>query len=255
MQKLVSIIMPCFNSEKFISEAVNSVQKQTFKNWELIIIDDFSNDYSTEIINKFTIEDKRIKLYKLHENSGAGVARNFGLSKANGQFIAFLDADDLWKSEKLQTQLAFMHENNLPFTFSFYETMNENGDLSGKIITAPTHLKYIHLFFCNFVGNLTGIYSTEYFGKIPINFSKKRQDWMLWLTILKQIKVAQPVLESLAYYRIRESSLSSSKMNLLKHNYKVYRYFHQLNLLFASLCMVGFLFTQIFIKRFFVKNA
>ena len=245
--------MPCFNSEKFISEAILSVQNQTFINWELIIIDDCSTDKSIEIINIFSNEDERIKLFELPINSGTGVTRNFGVENSNGKFIAFLDSDDIWKPEKLEKQLEFMEAFNVPFTFSFYETMNENGELTGKTIKSPKHLKYYQLFFCNFIGNLTGIYSVDFFGKIPIDSSKKRQDWMLWLSILKQIRTAKLIKESLAYYRIRESSLSASKVNLLKHNFGVYRNFHQFNLIVSIFCMVGFLFTQLFIKRFYSR--
>ena len=255
MQKLVSIITPSFNSEKFIEQTIQSVLYQTYVNWELILVDDFSTDDTFAIAQKFAKNDLRIKCFQLSKNSGAGIARNFGLSKSTGQYIAFLDADDLWKPEKLEKQVAFMHTHNLPFTFSFYETISENGTKTGKTITAPKHLKYYQLFFCNFVGNLTGIYAVDYFGKIPINSSKKRQDWMLWLTILQNIKTAHPVPESLAYYRIRGTSLSSSKINLLKHNFNVYRNFHQFNVVFASVCMIGFLFTQLVIKPFFIKKS
>ncbi len=248
MQKLVSIITPCFNSEKYIEQTIQSVLIQTYEDWELILIDDFSSDETYKIAQKYAAIDQRIRCFQLTKNGGAGIARNYGLSKATGKFIAFLDADDLWKPEKLQKQVTFMDVNNLLFTFSFYETMNEKGQLTGKMITAPKHLKYHQLFFCNFIGNLTAIYDVDFFAKILINTSKKRQDWMLWLTILKQIKTAQPTPESLAYYRIRKASLSSSKIDLLKHNFRVYKNFHQFNIVKSFFCMVGFLFTQLLIK-------
>ena len=128
MQPLVSIITPSFNSEKFISATLQSVQNQTHKNWEMIIVDDCSQDKTVAIIESFIENDPRIQLYKLEENSGAGIARNTAIKTAKGDYIAFLDADDLWKPEKLQKQLVFMQTNNLPFTFSFYDWIDKQGN-------------------------------------------------------------------------------------------------------------------------------
>ena len=110
------------------------------------------------------------------------------------------------------------------------------------------------MFFCNYVRNLTGIYDANYFQKIEISSIRKRQDWMLWLTILRKIKVAYPIPESLAFYRIRDNSISASKINLLKHNFTVYRTFHGINVLVSLFCMVGFLFTQLLIKPRYIKS-
>ena len=251
---LVSIITPCFNSEKFIAKTIQSVQNQTYTNWEMIIVDDASTDNTVSIISKFARNDKRIKIFKLDKNSGTGIARNTALNSSFGKYIAFLDADDLWKSEKLEKQVHFLQKNNLPFTFSFYDCINEEGKSLNKKIEAPKKLTYKQLFFCNYVGNLTGIYDVEYFGKIEISSIRKRQDWMLWLTILKKIKVAHPIPESLAYYRIRKNSISASKFNLLKHNFAVYRTFHGFNLFISLFYMIGFLFTQLLIKPSYIKS-
>ena len=255
MDELVSIITPSFNSEKFISETILSVQKQSYTNWEMIIVDDFSTDKTVRIIQEFILKDNRIKLFEFEKNFGTGVARNFGLNKSKGRYIAFLDADDLWKQEKLKIQIAFLKTNHQFFTFSFYDCMDENGNSLYKTITAPKNLTYSQLFFCNFIGNLTGIYDANYFGKIPIPSIRKRQDWMLWLTILKKIKTAKPIPESLAIYRIRKDSISASKIDLLKHNFLVYRQFHQFNIVFSIFCMMLFLVIQLLVKPFFVKRT
>jgi teichuronic acid biosynthesis glycosyltransferase TuaG len=250
----VSIITPSYNSEKFISETIQSVQNQTHQNWEMIIIDDCSQDKTAEIIERFIKNDYRIQLHKLDKNSGAGIARNTAIQLAKGDYIAFLDADDLWKPEKLEQQLAFMKSNNMPFTFSFYDWIDESGNSLKKRIEAPKTLSYKQLFYCNYIGNLTGIYDVKFFGKIPISSIRKRQDWIMWITILKKIKTAQPVPESLAFYRIRENSISASKLDLIKHNFLVYRQFHKLNFINAVFCMIGFLFTQLVIKPRFNKK-
>jgi teichuronic acid biosynthesis glycosyltransferase TuaG len=251
---LVSIIIPTFNSEKFITETIQSVQNQTYRNWEIILIDDCSSDKTVALILEIAITDNRIQFFQLAENSGTGVARNLGVSKAIGRYISFLDADDLWKPEKLQKQIGFLTTNKLPFTFSFYDCIDEEGKLLNKRVEAPLNLSYRQLFFCNYVGNLTGIYDVDYFGKITISSIRKRQDWMLWLTILKKIKVAKPVAESLTFYRIRENSISTSKFDLIKYNFAVYRRFHRFNLPLALLYMAGFLFTQLAIKPNYVKK-
>lgn len=250
---LVSIITPSFNSEKFISDTIQSVQNQTYQNWEMIIVDDGSTDNTVSIIEEF-LHDNRIQLHQLDQNSGTGIARNTAISLAKGRYIAFLDSDDLWKPEKLQKQVEFMISKDQPFTFSYYECINEEGKALGKIIQAPKTLTYRQLFWSNWVGNLTGIYDANFFGKIAISSVRKRQDWMMWLTILKKIKTAEPIPESLAIYRVRENSISASKTELLRHNYKVYRYFHHKSIIGAVMCMIGFLFTHFFIKPKYVKK-
>ena len=245
---LVSIITPCFNSEKYISETVQSILHQTYENWELILVDDGSKDETFAILSKFASQDIRVKTFQLEKNSGAGVARNFGIQQASGNYIAFLDADDLWKPEKLEKQLTFMESQNIPFTFSFYETIDEVGNLRNETITTPSKITYKQLYYCNWIGNLTGIYSVDFFGKIPISAIKKRQDWMLWLQIVKQIQIAIPVPESLAYYRVRQDSISASKWKLIKYNFKVYKDFHKRNFLMACFDTMQFLYIQLVIK-------
>lgn len=251
---LVSIITPSFNSEKFITETIRSVQNQTHQNWEMIIVDDCSTDRTMSIIEQFVSNDNRIRSFQLDKNSGAGIARETALSKAQGDYIAFLDADDLWRPLKLEKQLQFLKENKVSFTFSFYDCIDEEGEPLNKRVEAPRNLSYCQLFFCNYVGNLTGIYESNYFGKIAISSTRKRQDWMMWLTILKKIKRAKPVPESLAFYRIRDNSLSASKVDLVKHNFAVYRSFHGYNYVSSLFIMIGFLFTQLIIKPCYIKK-
>ncbi|SHG51952.1 glycosyltransferase family 2 protein [Flavobacterium defluvii] len=255
MNDLVSILTPTYNTEKFIRATIESVQNQTYQNWEMILVDDASTDKTVSIIEEFVQNDTRIKLFKLSKNSGNGVARNEALEKASGKYIAYLDADDLWSSTKLEKQLQFLKTNNLTFTFSYYDSIDEEGNNLNRRVEAPQPLTYKQLFFCNYVGNLTAIYDAEYFGKIKLESSEKRQDWRIWLTILKQIKSAEAVPESLAFYRIRKNSISSSKFNLIKHNFGVYRDFHGFNFVFSVLLMIRFLFTQLVIKQKYIKKV
>lgn len=254
MSELVSIITPTFNAEKYIRDTLQSVLDQSYQNWEMILIDDASTDQTVKIINDFAEKDIRFKLLKLSKNSGNGFARNAALEKATGKYIAFLDADDLWFPLKLEKQIQFLNANNSPFTFSFYDCIDEGGNSLNRRVEAPINLTYEELFFCNYVGNLTAIYDADYFGKITLEATQKRQDWRLWLTILKQIQSAKPVPEPLAFYRIRKDSVSSSKFKLIKHNFSVYREFHGFNFVFSVLLMVRFLFTQLIIKPRYIKK-
>lgn len=254
MSELVSIITPTFNAEKYIRSTLQSVLNQSYQNWEMILVDDASTDRTVSIIEESAQKDNRIKLFKLSENSGNGFARNVALEKSAGKYIAYLDADDLWFPEKLEKQIKFLKTNKLPFTFSFYDCIDEEGNDLNRRVEAPLNLTYNQLFFCNYVGNLTAIYDVDYFGKITLQASQKRQDWRLWLTILKEIKTTKPVPEPLAFYRIRKDSISSSKFKLIKHNFGVYREFHGYNFVFSVLLMVRFLFTQLIIKPHYIEK-
>ncbi|TYB33573.1 MAG: glycosyltransferase family 2 protein [Flexistipes sinusarabici] len=223
MNELVSVITPSYNSAKFISQTIESVLAQTYENWEMIIVDDASPDNSNDIIENYCEKDSRIKLIKLERNSGPAVARNRAIEKAKGRYMAFLDADDLWKPEKLEKQLVFMYDNGCSFSYSFYETMNEEGKRLYKIIRPPVKLSYNDMLKSNYIGCLTVIYDTEKLGKMYMPLIKKRQDYGLWLNILKKIDYAFCAPEVLAIYRVRESSISINKFTLLKYNWKLFR--------------------------------
>lgn len=238
------------NSENFISETINSVVNQTYNNWELILIDDFSNDKTINIVNSFILQNNKIKLFKNKTNLGAAASRNKGIEVANGSFIAFLDADDLWKPNKLETQLLFMKNKDCDICFSSYDLINEKGENLNKRVKALKTISYRKLLKSNYIGNLTGIYNTEVLGKIKSPNLQKRQDWLLWLTALKKSdKSALGVQESLAYYRVRNNSMSSNKFKLIKHNYWVYKR----GLAFSTLKSIFYML--IFLKEhFFVKS-
>lgn len=239
-----------FNSETFISETINSIINQTYKNWELILVDDYSIDNTLEIAQSFQGKYPNISIIKNQTNLGAAMSRNQGILKAKGEFIAFLDADDLWKPEKLERQLAFMKDENCDVCYSSYELINEQGLSLKKTIKALPSLSYQKLLKSNYVGNLTGIYHAEVLGKITTPNLRKRQDWILWLAAVKKSgKPAKGIPESLAYYRVRKDSMSSNKINLLKHNYWVYKK----GLGFSTVKSVYYLI-QFLIEHFFVKS-
>ena len=203
---LVSIITPSYNCARFISETIDSIRNQTYQNWELLITDDCSTDDTCKIIENFSGKDGRIKLFKLSENSGAGVARNNSIKEASGKFIAFCDSDDKWKPEKLQVQLDFMHDNNTDVCYSSYLTCDEAGNNTG-IVVCPSKVKYKDILFDDSMGCLTCIYNAGKIGKVYMPDIRKRQDWAMKIILLKKSRIALGVKDTLAYYRIRSGSL------------------------------------------------
>lgn len=246
---LVSVIMPAYNASAFIAESIRSVQQQTNPNWELVVIDDASVDNTPEIVEFLKAEDERIKLHRLPANQGAGFARNIGIKAATGEFICFLDADDLWKPHKLEAQLKLMQEQQVDVCYSSYELINEEGRSLGKKIRALKYLSFYKLKKANYVGNLTGIYSAGKLGKIYCPLIRKRQDWGLWLLAVEKAGYARGIQEPLALYRERKNSISGNKLEMLQYNYQVYRkvlgYTPQKSLFW----MVLFLWEQLVVKR------
>jgi glycosyltransferase involved in cell wall biosynthesis len=245
----VSIITPVFNSEKFIAKTIESAIAQSYTNWEMILVDDASSDSSVDIIKLFQDTNSQIKLYQLEQNSGAAVARNKATELATGDYIAFLDADDLWKPNKLKAQIELMQTQDIEVCFSSYELMNEDGESLNKIVTALPVLNYQKLLKSNYIGNLTGIYNAKTLGKIFVTNLKKRQDWLLWLIALQRSnKPAMSINAPLAKYRVRENSISSNKLNLVKYNYWVYKKGLGFSTIKSTIKMLIFLKEHFFIK-------
>ncbi|MCH2193806.1 glycosyltransferase family 2 protein [Kordia sp.] len=245
---LVSVITPTYNAEAFISETIDSVRAQNYANWEMILVDDASSDTTVEVLNTYAALDNRIKVHTLKTNSGAAIARNTAIKNASGSYIAFLDADDLWKPEKLTKQIAFMQEKDIAVSFSSYELMDEQGNSLGKMIKALPKVDFSKMVKSNYVGNLTGIYDAEKLGKVYMPNIRKRQDWALWLTLIKKVGFAYSLEEPLARYRIRENSISSNKLNLLKYNYTIYRKALKFGAFKSILYLIRFLIEHFFIK-------
>lgn len=223
------MVVPSFNSSNYIEETLQSIQSQTISNWEAIVVDDCSSDGSVDIIKLFVKEDSRIKLKVMGENSGAAVCRNTAIRAAKGRYIAFLDSDDLWKSDKLERQLGFMRENDIAFSFSAYEKIDENGKSIGHV-GVPEKVTYNDLLKVCSVGCLTAMYDTAKLGKVYMPLIRKRQDLGLWLSILKRIPYAYGINETLAQYRVRSDSISANKLDAAKYTWSLYRQVERLNL-------------------------
>lgn len=238
-----------FNVEVFISETINSVLNQTYKNWELLLIDDCSSDKTLEIVSSFISENANIRLLKNTNNLGAAISRNKGIEASKGDYIAFLDADDIWKPEKLEKQLAFMRTEDCDVSYSSYELINEKGAPLNKEVKALTQLSYSKLLKSNYIGNLTGMYNAKVLGEIKAFNLSKRQDWLLWLAAIKKSgKPAKGIPESLAYYRVHKNGMSSNKFRLVKHNYWVYKKGLGFSVLKSIYYMLVFLKEHFFVK-------
>jgi teichuronic acid biosynthesis glycosyltransferase TuaG len=237
---LVSIITPVYNAEKFIKETIYSVLNQTYSNWEMILINDKSPDSSKEIILSFAEEDNRIRLIDLPENSGAAIARNTGINMAQGEYIAFLDSDDLWHPQKLEKQIEYMIENDYAFSFTSYELMDEDGAMTGKIVEAPQKMDYHDLLKNTIIGCLTVVLNKSKIGEFQMVNIRTRQDFVLWLDILKRGHSAYGLNEPLAYYRNVEGSISNNKIKAAKRNWKVYREIEKLSFAYSIWCFLHY---------------
>ncbi len=221
MDDLVSIIMPSYNTDRFIQETIECVLSQTYSNWELIIVDDCSSDKTKELLSK--IIDSRIKVIYNEKNSGAAVSRNKALAVAKGRYIAFLDSDDLWHSDKLQKQVEFMRDNGYHFSYTKYEEISEAGEPLNIFISGPKCItRHKMLNYC-WMGCLTVMYDADYVGTIQIKDVKKNNDYAMWLKVSEKTN-CYLLDENLAKYRIRQGSISrQSKLKLIKHHYLLFR--------------------------------
>ena len=230
MSELISIITPTYNCANFIGETIDSVLAQTYSNWEMIIVDDCSTDNTEEIVNNYSNSDKRIKYYKLDNNSGAAVSRTKAMELANGQYMAFLDSDDLRYPNKLEYQINYMKKNNYAFTCTKYEQINEKSKLLDKVIMVVPKTNYNRLLLDCPVGNSTVMYDVTKMGKFKVPNIRKRNDDALWLQMLKKEKYIYGIDEVLMKYRIRSNSISSNKFKLIGYHWYLYRNIEHLNI-------------------------
>ncbi len=220
MSDLVSIIMPSYNTAKYISDSIKSVQAQTYENWELIIVDDCSTDNSIDLIRSFN--ESRIKLLQNEKNSGAAISRNYALREAKGKWIAFLDSDDTWVPEKLEKQIKFMVDNNYAFTFTDYRIC-ENGKWMPYINTGPNVVTKRKMYDYCYFSTITVMYDREKIGLIQIANLRKNNDYAMWLQIIEKSN-AYRLAECLSFYIKHDDSISSgNKLKLIKWHYKLFR--------------------------------
>lgn len=218
---LVSIIMPSYNSSKYIAESIDSIIAQSYTNWELLITDDCSTDNTCEIVKRYATRDNRIRLFTLEKNSGSGVARNKSIKEAKGRYIAFCDSDDRWLPDKLELQVELMQQAGAEICYGSYLTCDENNVNTG-IVVAYKQITYKEICRDDSIGFLTCMYDTRRLGKVYMPELRKRQDWGWKIKLMKHCSVAYGIIKPLAIYRIRKGSLSNNKRKLIRYNVKIY---------------------------------
>ena len=233
MDDLVSIIMPSFNTAKYIGKSIDSVQTQTYANWELIIVDDCSTDNTNEVVSKY-LKDVRIHYLKNQVNSGAALSRNKALREAKGRWVAFLDSDDLWLPDKLKIQLDFMIKNQCSFSYTQYEEIDENDRLLGVTVSGPKKITKTGMFNYCWPGCLTVMFDRSVIGDIQIINIKKNNDYAMWLTICKKAD-CYLCPKIMARYRKRVGSISNHGYGeLIKWHYKLFKEAEEENVFLSS---------------------
>lgn len=241
MSDLVSIITPAYNTERYLKDTIESVIKQDYDNWELIIIDDCSKDNSKSIAERYMQVDKRIRLISLEKNSGVAFARNTGIKAARGRYIAFLDSDDLWYPDKLSSQIKYMQDNNYYFTFTGYEWIDKDGTKLNKVIKVPTEVDYRRLLKGNPIGCLTVIIDRNKINKLEM-LPIRHEDYAAWLCIVGEGINAYGINRNLAQYRKTNSSLSSNKFKVIRWTWDIYRKNQNLSFLRSVRCLAMYAF-------------
>ena len=243
-QPLISVIMPCYNMASYISDSIQSVQRQTYPHWELLIVDDASTDETVNIIASYAQSDTRIR-FATKKHSGIADTRNQCIQMAQGQFLAFLDADDIWHPEKLEKQLGFMIEKNVGFTYSTYDWIDEDGKTLNKFINTIGNLDYETYLRNTIIGCSTVMVNKAITGNVVVPKFRTSEDTATWLDILKKGLLAYAIDEPLVSYRIRRKSASSNKLKASVDLWKVYRRHEKLPFFKATYCFFCYAFNAI----------
>ena len=257
MQKtneLVSIIMPSYNTSKYIEKSIRSVLNQTYQNWELIIVDDCSTDSTDEVVGNFC-KEKRIVYYKNDTNKGAAYSRNYALKKAKGRWIALLDSDDLWETDKLEKQIAFMKTLKCGFSYTEYDEIDENGRYLGRKVSGPHKFGMLGQYAYCWQGCLTVMYDRNYVGLVQIKDIKKNNDYAMWLKVCRTSS-CYLLKECLGHYRKRTGSISNhSYFELIKWHYYLWRKEEEKNIFLSLLLTAINVVCGTYKKLIFVKKA
>lgn len=242
---LVSVIMPCYNMEKYISDTIVSVRNQTFPHWELVIVDDASTDHTADIVRSHQNQDDRIRFFIKPTHSGIADTRNQCLKMAQGRYLAFLDSDDVWHPEKLDQQLRFMTERNIGFSYSSYDCIDDAGNPLQKTIKAKHNLDYESYLRNTIIGCSTVMLDKTIVGEVTVPNFRTSEDTATWLNILKKGFLAYAIEQTLTSYRIRQHSASSNKMKAAADLWRVYRKNEKLPLIKAISCFSSYAFNAI----------
>lgn len=246
-QELVSIITPMYNAGRYIGEAIESVQRQTYPNWEMIIMDDLSDDGSAEIVQEYAKADGRIRYFRETVKSGVAKGRNDAMKLAGGRYLAFLDSDDLWKPKKLEKQLSFLKNRRCAFTYAACDVVDENSVATSKVRHVPPKITYEKLLWGNVIPCLTVLLDREFVGEFSMP-EIGHEDYAAWLTIFRKIPAAYGIDEILGSYRINNQSVSANKLRTIGWTWNIYRRNQKLPAYKSFFYLIGHL-TQAMRKR------
>jgi len=219
----VSVITPAYDAARFLETAMRSVAEQSYSDWEMIVVDDGSHDETAMIVERWARLDPRFRLIRMSRNGGPAAARNAALVQARGRYIAFLDSDDVWRPQKLETQMRFMKETGAAFSFSDYSIMDEEGRLVGRSVQVPERIDYQGLLRNTIIGCLTVVLDRAQSGPLSMPLLRQHEDLCLWYILLKRGIIARGIPQDLAVYRLVPRSASRNKLQSALHMWKVYR--------------------------------
>lgn len=253
-QELVSVIMPTYKCGQFIGESIRSVQAQTFTNWELIIVDDCSEDGTVDVVLDFKKKDARIQLLQNAYNSGSAVSRNVAIKHAKGRWIAFLDSDDLWEPDKLEKQIKFMVENNYAFSYHEYVEIDEQGKELGVKVSGKQHVGKFDMYACCWPGCLSVMFDASTVGLIQINDIKKNNDTAMWLKVIQKAD-CYLLKECLGKYRRRSNSITPKLLwQRIWAHYPLFRVAEEMNPVRALFWVAMNVFGNAYKKYRYVKR-
>lgn len=255
MNNKVSVITPSYNSGKYIAKTIQSVQNQTYLDWEMIIVDDGSTDATCAIVEEIICKDPRVKLIRQEKNSGAGAARTRAMQNASGRFIAYLDSDDIWLPEKLERQVKFMTDKKCGFSCTSYEVINDSGERLNKQVHMLPKVNYVGFLTNNLLQTVGIMIDTSMVDRkyLIMPDIRRRQDAATWLQILKTGIYCYGLDEILAQYRRTTNSLSSNKIKAVKGIWTLYRDIEKLSLPFSCYCFVRYALLAVWKRTYYPK--
>lgn len=229
----VSIITPAYNASKFIIETIESVQSQTYENWEMIIINDCSTDDTWDKLTQIAKTEPRLKIVNNIENLRVSKTRNKGIDLASGRYLCFLDADDKWLPDKLKVQILFMKQQQVPFSFTGYEFADDNCSPTGKKVTVPSQADYYYLLKRNIIWTCTTMFDLKVIDKQDLYMPEISlgEDVAVWRNVVKKYGPAYGINKILSLYRRSSNTLSSNKWKAVRQAWHNYRKIEQLNLI------------------------
>lgn len=238
--------MPAFNAARTILDSLASMSQQDYPYWELLVVNDGSSDNTVDLVTEYMRNDPRIKLIEQPSNQGVAAARNAGIAAAQGQYLAFLDSDDLWLPHKLSTQLAAMQKHQATVSMTAYYRFQQLSQWQ-SMSTPPLWVDYKTLLKGNAIGNLTGMYDCQALGKV-YQTAVHHEDYLMWLEVVRRAGKAYGLQEVLAAYRVSAGSLSGNKFKSLQWTWQIYRHHLKLSVVQSSYLMFHYIVKAI-LKR------